>query len=212
MFNNLDFHRYDTDCAWQWAARRAFASAGVVVFPPPGLEHRAERFLAVVVLVIVYWVTEAVPLPITALLGVALSVVLNAADTATAFAGFADPTIFLLIGSFMLVAAIQVHGLDRRIGYGLMSHPWVGDSTHRTLWALGLTAVLISAWVNNSATAAMLLPVALTIAAAASERLGPLDSDRYRTALLLMLAFGVSIGGMITPVGNTPINSSSGSR
>lgn len=178
---------------------------GLLLVPPPGLEPRAERLAAVLALVIVFWVTEALPLPITALLGVALAVVLGAASTDLAFAGFADPVVFLLIGSFILVEGLRVHALDQRIALALMAHPWVGDSTYRTIWATGLTAVVISAWVNNSAAAAMLYPAILAIGRVSATHAGAAGAARYRAALLLMLAYGVSLGGMVTPVG-TPTN------
>lgn len=169
------------------------------------MDPPAQRLAAVFALVVIYWVTEAIPLAVTALLGVALAVALGAADTQTAFAGFSDPTVFLLIGSFLLVEATRAHGLDQRIAYGLMAHPWVGDSSYRTLWAVGLTAVIVSAWVSNSATAAMLYPAVVAVARASVTHSPTGTASRYQTALLLMLAYGVSIGGMVTPVG-TPTN------
>jgi sodium-dependent dicarboxylate transporter 2/3/5 len=177
----------------------------LLVVSPPGLEPSAERLAAVLALVVVYWITEALPLPITALLGLGLAVALGAADTQAAFAGFADPTVFLLIGSFILVEALRLHGIDRRIALALMSHRWVGDSTYRTIWATGLTALVVSAWVSNSATAAMLYPAVLAVGRSSAEHLGPNGARRYQVALLLMLAYAVSLGGMITPVG-TPTN------
>lgn len=178
---------------------------GLLLVPPPGLEPPAERLAAVLALVIVYWVTEALPLAVTALLGVALAVAFGAASTQLAFSGFADPVVFLLIGSFILIEGLRVYALDQRIALALMAHPWVGDSTYRTIWAIGVTAVVVSAWVNNSATAAMLFPAILTIGRASAALIGPAGGTRYQTALLLMLAYAVSIGGMVTPVG-TPTN------
>lgn len=111
----------------------------LIAFPPPGMDPPAQRLAAVFALVVIYWVTEAIPLAVTALLGVALAVVLGAADTQTAFAGFSDPTVFLLIGSFLLVEATRAHGLDQRLAYGLMAHPWVGDSREPERAEFGLT-------------------------------------------------------------------------
>ncbi len=136
----------------------------VLLLPLPGLTPEAHRLAAVVLLVIVYWLTEAIPIPVTALLGAALAVVLGIAPAAKVLTAFGDPVIFLFIGSFMLARAMQVHGLDRRFAYRLLAHPWVGASTSRTLWTLGLAACLLSMWMSNTACVAMLFPVALAIA------------------------------------------------
>jgi sodium-dependent dicarboxylate transporter 2/3/5 len=195
----------DRGPSWIGVALGPVALVLVRLAPPPGLTPEAEAMLGVLALVLVWWLTEAVPLPVTALAGPGLAVAFGVASPSVAFGGFADPTVMLLIGSFILVAAIQTHQVDRRLGYRLMSSPWVGESTSRAVWALALTSVLVSAWINNSAAAAMLLPAALSIGNVAAERVGASNAHAYQTALLLALAYGVSIGGMITPVG-TPTN------
>jgi sodium-dependent dicarboxylate transporter 2/3/5 len=150
-----------------------------------------------VALTVICWLTEALPLPVTALLGCALAVLLGIAPAATVLGAFGDPVIFLFIGSFMLARGLQVHGVDRRIAYTLLAHPWVGGSATRTLLALGLVAWALSMWMSNTACAAMLFPVALAIARTT-------DDPRYATGLLLMLAYAASIGGLATPVGTPP--------
>jgi sodium-dependent dicarboxylate transporter 2/3/5 len=154
------------------------------------------------VLVIVLWVTEAVPLPVSALLGPALAVVMGIAGARDVFAPFADPLIFLFIGSFILARAIFVHKLNERIAYGVMSLGVVGARPRRILVAYGLIAASISAWMSNTATAAMLLPVGLSLLAfmEADGGVGP----RYGTALMLTTAYACSLGGMATVVGTPP--------
>jgi sodium-dependent dicarboxylate transporter 2/3/5 len=183
----------------------------LIVLPMPNLSPEAHRLTAVVALVIIYWLTEAIPIPATALLGVSLAVVLGVAPVKTALASFGDPVIFLFVGSFIIARAMQTHGLDRRIAYSLLAHGWVGGSTHRTIWALGLTSWFLSMWMSNTACVAMLFPVALAIARATAEMIQPKESLgentprlRYTTGLLLMLAFSASIGGIATPVGSPP--------
>ena len=80
------------------------------------------------------------------------------------FAAFGDPILLLFVGSFLLARAMQVHGVDRRLAYALLAHPWVGGSTVRTLWALGLVAWLLAMWMSITACVAMLLPVVVAIA------------------------------------------------
>jgi sodium-dependent dicarboxylate transporter 2/3/5 len=170
---------------------------GLLFLPFPSLSPAAHRLAAIVAFVVIFWLSEAIPIPVTALLGAALAVLLDVAPAATVLGAFGDPILFLFIGSFMLARAMQVHGLDRRIAYTLLAHPWVGASTYRTLWALGLTACLLSMWMSNTACAAMLFPVALAIARTTQEALRP-------TGLLLMLAYAASVGGVATPVGTPP--------
>jgi sodium-dependent dicarboxylate transporter 2/3/5 len=185
------------------------AAIAVLLAPFPDLSPPAHRLAAVFTLVIIFWLTEAIPIPVTALLGAALAVLLGVANAGPVLSAFGDPVIFLFLGSFMLARAMQVHGIDRRIAYALLAHPWVGVSTYRTLWALGLVTCLLSMWMSNTACVAMLFPVALALARASSELAGSdigagLVRSRYATGLLLMLAFSASVGGIATPVGTPP--------
>lgn len=183
----------------------------LLVTPFPGLSTEAHRLAAVVALIITFWVTEAIPLPATALLGMVLIVTFGIAPADEVLTAFGDQVIFLFIGSFMLARAMQIHGLDLRIAYTLLAHPWVGGSTYRTVWAMGLTGWLLSMWISNTAAVAMLFPVALAIARSTIEVIrqqgvpGIESAQRkYTTGLLLMLAYGSSVGGIATPVGSPP--------
>jgi len=177
--------------------------ASVVVWwlPLGGLDLRAHRLAAIVTLVVVWWVTEPIPIPATALVGAALMVVAGVASAQVAFAPFASPTIFLFIGSFIVAEALSLHGLDRRVARWLLSTPWVGRSPFRVRFAFGALAASISAWMSNTATAAMLLPVALGLLSGRSAVLGGPYAGR---GLLLTLAYAASIGGVATPVGTPP--------
>ena len=90
--------------------------------------------------VVVLWVSEAIPMAMTAFLGVAAAVALGVAPATVAFAPFADPLIFLFIGTFMLAQAIFFHGLDRRFAFGILSLPGVGESPGRVLVAYACVA------------------------------------------------------------------------
>jgi len=170
--------------------------------PVPALSEPAHRLAAIMVLVITFWVTEALPLPVTALLGPLLAVVFGVAGAAETFAPFADPLIFLFMGSFMLARAIFVHRLNERIAYGVMSWKVVGARPRRILIAYGAIAAFISAWMSNTATAAMLLPVGMSLLAFMESEGGV--GPRYGTALMLTTAYACSLGGMATVVGTPP--------
>ena len=102
--------------------------ASVLFLPTPGLTPAAHHLAAIMLTVIVLWVTEALPMAVTAILGPTLAVVLQVAPARVALAPFADPIIFLFIGSFILAEAMFVHGVDRRIAF---TAPGLADGRHQ---------------------------------------------------------------------------------
>jgi solute carrier family 13 (sodium-dependent dicarboxylate transporter), member 2/3/5 len=177
----------------------------LLVLPLPGLSPEAHRLAAVMATVVVLWVTEALPLPVTALLGASACVVLEVAPAKEVFAPFADPLMFLFIGAFILARGIFLHGLDRRVAYAVLSVPWVGARPARILVAFGAATALISAWISNTATTAMMFGIGLSILAALRSRAtGAVLDFRYASALMLMTSFAASVGGLATPVGTPP--------
>ncbi len=180
--------------------------AAVLAWPMPTLGTDAHRLAAVLALVVTFWITEAIPIAMTALLGPALAVVLRVAPMREVFAPFADPIIFLFMGSFMLAEAMFVHGLDRRIAFTALALEWVGRSPGRVLLALGGVTTALSMWLSNTATTAMMFPIALSVIGHlrnAHPQAGR-DIERFALALMLVTAFGASIGGIGTPVGSPP--------
>jgi sodium-dependent dicarboxylate transporter 2/3/5 len=182
------------------------ACLALLAVPVPGLAPEAHRMAAVLVLVGVLWVTEALPLPVTALLGPALAVVLQVAPARTALAPFADPIVFLFIGSFMLAEAMSVHGVDRRLAYSALSWRAIGASGARILVVYGGVATAISMWVSNTATTAMMFPIGLSIVShlARVERQRGVEVRRFAMAMMLVTSFAASAGGLATPVGTPP--------
>ncbi len=177
----------------------------LLALPLEGLSVPAQRLAAVMSAVVILWVTEALPLPVTALLGAAACVILGVAPAKEVFAPFADPLMFLFIGAFILARAIFLHGLDRRVAYAVLSLPWVGARPSRILLAFGAVTALISGWISNTATTAMMFGIGLSILAALRAPGAAATIDpRYATALMLMTSFAASIGGLATPVGTPP--------
>jgi sodium-dependent dicarboxylate transporter 2/3/5 len=168
-----------------------------------GLDRPAHRLAAVLAAVIVLWVSEAIPMAMTAFLGVSAAVVLGVAPAAKAFAPFADPLVFLFIGTFMLARAIFCHGLDRRFAFAILSLPGIGESPRRVLAAYAGVAACISMWISNTATTAMMFPIGVSLLAVLEDR-GRERAGGFATALLLSNAFAASIGGLATPVGTPP--------
>ena len=174
----------------------------LLVVPLEALTPEGQRLAAVTALVIVFWTTEALPLAVTALLGPVLAVILRVAPVGTVLAPFAHPLIFLFIGSFILAQALFVHRVNERIAYAVLSLRMIGARPTRILIAYGALAAFLSAWMSNTATTAMLVPIGISLVVF-MESAGDLPK-RYGTALMLMTAYGCSIGGMATPVGTPP--------
>jgi solute carrier family 13 (sodium-dependent dicarboxylate transporter), member 2/3/5 len=178
--------------------------------PISGLSPEGHKLLAIMTLVALWWITEPIPIPVTSLLGPTLCVVFDVVKMKEAFAAFANPMIFLFMGGFIIAKAMMVNGLDKRIAYGIMSMKWVGDSPRRIFLAIGLACALCSGWISNTATAAMMFPIALGLLDAISEMMAAngkpinLKGYKYATGLMLMTAYACSIGGVLTPIGTPP--------
>ncbi|HEV8253593.1 MAG TPA: DASS family sodium-coupled anion symporter [Vicinamibacteria bacterium] len=194
----------------------------VVYLLPLRIQAPQHRLAAILAFVIVYWISEAIPIPITGLLGIVLCVVLGVGSARDVMGGFGDPAVFLFIGAFIIAGAMLKHGLARRFAFRILSLRLVGSSTTRIVIAFGVITVALSAFISNTATVAMLLPTALGILgtlatlmrrqAREGEWRHAIDADgrfdpsklRVGTALMLMLAFGASVGGLLTPIGTPP--------
>jgi solute carrier family 13 (sodium-dependent dicarboxylate transporter), member 2/3/5 len=177
----------------------------------PSLSQKAHILAAILSWIVVWWVCEPIPLAMSALFGSVLCVIFGVADAKTVFAPYADPIIYLFLGSFILAEAMAIHGLDKRFAYSIMSIKYVGNSTGRILLAFGFICALLSMWISNTAATAMMFPIALGIVYAMADislkktgnRVDPLKL-RFGTGMMLMAAYAASAGGIATPVGTPP--------
>jgi sodium-dependent dicarboxylate transporter 2/3/5 len=202
------------------AFERYRRAAGVVLAPlafaavyltAVGLGPQGQLMASILGAVVLLWICETLPLPVTALLGAVLCITLGVAPARQVFSYFADPIVFLFIGSFMLARAMSVHGLDRRIALSFLSIRWVSASPARLLAGLGFVTAAISMWVSNTATTAMMLPIALGILGALHRTRATGDADTlgarpwpFATGMMLMVSYAACIGGIGTPVGSPP--------
>jgi sodium-dependent dicarboxylate transporter 2/3/5 len=166
------------------------------LLPVPGLTPEAHRTLVIVVAAAGLWISEALPVAVTALTIPILALLLGAAPAKQAFAGFGDPIVFLFLGTFLLTEAAFQYGLTERLARSVLSARAMRERPGRLLWAIALLGCGISGWANNTATTAILLPLALT----AERFAGP----RLLTGILLLCAYAPSLGGIATPVGTAP--------
>lgn len=165
-----------------------------------GLEAAPRTVAAVFAAAVALWVTEALPLAITALLATVALVVSGALPARQAFSAYGDPIVLLFIGSFILAEAMHVSGLDRRLAYWLLRKRWPTRNASSLLLTLGGIACVISLFVSNTATTAMLLPIGLTTLRA--MRVDQRDHP-VANSMLLMLTWGSSIA-VGTIVGTPP--------
>ncbi|MBC7203656.1 MAG: DASS family sodium-coupled anion symporter, partial [Pusillimonas sp.] len=156
--------------------------------------------LGLFVFIAALWITQALNLVITALMVPLLAAISGLMPLKAGLSSFANPTIFLFMGGFALAAALATHGLDRALALFVLRF-----SKGHQFWAVvllcGLTA-LLSMWMSNTATVAMMLPLALGLLSQRHDFDNP--QSRTQSFILLALAYSASIGGMGTIVGSPP--------
>ena len=167
--------------------------------------HAGRACIAIVLLMALWWFTEAVPIAVTALLPIFLFPMLHVSTAAQAMAPYASGTIFLFLGGFLIAAAVQRWGLDRRIA--LTTLRIVGTGPDSIVAGLMIATAFISMWVSNTATAAMMVPIAVAVLQVVRDRTGGEITDgekNFAICVLLAIAYGSSIGGMGTIIGSPP--------
>ncbi len=170
-----------------------------LVFALLPYDVEARKGLALLTLIAILWLTEALHVTITALLVPVLGVLIGFKDltTAKALSTFADPVIFLFFGGFALATALHAQKLDQKIALSLVSAAR-GRMGIATLYIFLATAGL-SMWISNTATAAMMLPLALGLISQMST-----DKRGTKTFIMLGIAYSASVGGLGTLVGSPP--------
>ncbi|EGT74256.1 putative sodium/sulphate symporter [Haemophilus haemolyticus M19107] len=161
-------------------------------------EPKASAGLALLAFVAVLWLTEALHVTVTALLVPLLAIALDLVSTKQALVAFADPTIFLFFGGFSLATALHIQKLDKMIANKIMA--LARGNLFIAIIYLFLITAFLSMWMSNTATAAMMLPLAMGI-------LSQLDREKEHNTyvfVLLGIAYSASIGGMGTLVGSPP--------
>lgn len=180
-----------------------------------GLSDAACAVVAVATLMAVWWLSEAIPLAATALLPIALFPVLNVMPIKQAAAPYGDDIVFLFLGGFFIQLAMERWGLHRRIALVVMLS--VGSRPASLIAGLMLATAFISMWVSNAATAAMMLPIGISVAQLLARRHGvELDATRpavtdaeraaraFAAAAMIAIAWSATWGGLATPIGTAP--------
>ncbi len=163
------------------------------------LPSAAADVLGVALWMATWWISECLPLAVTALLPIAVFPLLGVATTRVAASQFANEVVFLYLGGFMLAAALERWNAHQRVALAVIGA--VGTTSRRLVLGVMLATAFISMWISNTATAAMMYPIALAIGGLYGD--GPAARSQ-RVALLLGVAFAASIGGMATLIGTPP--------
>ena len=176
--------------------------AALLLTPLPGLSSRAHVLAGIFAWAVVYWMTAALPLAVTALLASVLAIALGVAPARTVLAPYADPVIFLFIGSFVIAAAMRSSGLDTRFAFALLRRDWATRTPRRLLLTVGTITCALSLWVSNTATTAIMLPVGRGLLRGFGPA-GDSAQSRFPIGLMLMLTWSSSVAVGI-PVGSPP--------
>ena len=178
----------------------------ILLIPAPdGPPPEAWAVAGVAIFMAIWWVTEAIPIPATALLPIILFPILKVGSVADATRPFANPLIYLFMGGFIIALAMEKTNLHRRIALNIVSR--VGTRSTSIILGFMMSAAFLSMWVSNTATAMMMLPIALSIISLVENekaiKTGDFD-NRFSLVILLCLAYACNIGGIGTLIGTPP--------
>jgi len=185
--------------------RRLWLAAGAALFllillgvPETAMPQAANRVAAVAVLMAVFWIGEAIPIPATALLPVVLFPLLGLMPVESVTANYANHLVFLFLGGFWIAAAVERCNLHRRIALHVLR--LMGERIDRIIFGFMAATAFLSMWLSNTATTMMMLPIAMAVA----SRLGSTTHTAFGRALMLGIAYSASIGGVATLIGTPP--------
>lgn len=170
---------------------------------PEGMAPEAWRMVAVATWMVIWWLTEAIPIPATALVPLLAMPLFSIGTTAEIARSYGDPIVFLFLGGFLLAGAMQKVGLHRRLA--LMIVATIGTSPQKIILGFMIATAFLSMWISNTATAVMMFAVGKSVIDFISEKT---DDDtiirNFGVALMLAIAYAASIGGVGTLIGTPP--------
>jgi sodium-dependent dicarboxylate transporter 2/3/5 len=172
---------------------------------PFNVSSKASTVLAAAVLMITWWVTEALPMPVVALMPIILFPLLGISTIGETTAPYANPVIFLFLGGFLLGLSIEKWDLHRRIALNIVRI--TGTSGDRIILGFIISTGLLSMWLSNTATTMMMFPIALSVIQVVKENHGlsnPRGVSNFSLAIMLSIAYSSNIGGIATIIGTPP--------
>ncbi|MET3697787.1 sodium-dependent dicarboxylate transporter 2/3/5 [Bacillus oleivorans] len=181
----------------------------LLFFSPEGLSVEGRAILASTIWMAVWWMTEAIPIPATALLPIILFPLTGGMDIGSTTSSYGNDTVFLFMGGFMIAIAMERWNLHKRIAINIISV--MGTNTDRIILGFMVATGFVSMWISNTATAMMMVPIGLAIIYQVSDALKDnpnadisKENFGFGKALMLGIAYAASIGGMATLIGTPP--------
>jgi len=181
----------------------------LLFFRPVDLSAEGIAILASTLWIAVWWITEAVPIPVTSLLPLVLFPITNGLEMDLTASSYGDETIFLFMGGFMIALAMEKWNLHRRIATTIISI--IGTNMNQIILGFMVATGFLSMWISNSATAMMMVPIGLAIIYQVSDALKEnpsIDTSKenfgFGKALMLGIAYSASLGGISTLIGTPP--------
>lgn len=174
----------------------------VTMMPLSGMPTDAKYTLAIAAWIVVWWVTEAVPIAVASLMPIVLFPIFNVLSISEVCSPYGHRYVFLFLGGFLLALALEKWDLHKRIALGIIKK--TGTGTRSMIFGFMLASALLSMWISNTATTLMMLPIATSVVALL--KMGSNEKQHKRFALIVMLAiaYGANIGGIGTLVGTPP--------
>lgn len=171
---------------------------------PAGMSESAYAILSSTLWIAIWWVTEAVPIAVTALLPIVLFPLTGALDIVTTTASYGHKYIFLYIGGFILAIAIEKWGLHKRIALHIIK--LIGSNITMIILGFMIATAFLSMWISNTATSVMMLPIGMSIVSQLKDNPATPESEGlvFGKALMLAIAYSASIGGIATLIGTPP--------
>ncbi|NVK83231.1 MAG: DASS family sodium-coupled anion symporter [Cytophagia bacterium] len=171
---------------------------------PESMPENAFHLLAMTIWIAIWWVTEAIPIAVTALLPIVLFPVFNVMDLASTTAAFGHKYVFLYVGGFVIAIAIEKWNLHKRIALTIINA--IGTNMVNIILGFMLATAFLSMWISNTATSVMMLPIGMAIVSQLNDSalVEKRISDMFGKALMLAIAYSASIGGMATLIGTPP--------
>ncbi len=166
-------------------------------------ENEQAFMIGVVLWMLSWWITEVVPIAVTALLPMILLPMLGILDLRATTANYSNPVIYLFFGGFVLGLAIEKWGLHKRIALNIMN--LAGDKPSRVVLGCMLATALLSMWISNTATTVMMLPIGMSVVALLKDKMDDgIGAKNFALTLMLGIAYAANIGGITTLIGTPP--------
>lgn len=177
--------------------------AGILIAPiPEGMTVEGHRAAAIAAMMVVLWLTEAIPLAATALIPIALFPLFGVLKGTVVTMEYGNANIFLFAGGFFIAMAMQKWNLHERIALNVVVR--AGSDLRRLVGGFMVAGAGLSMWISNTATALMMVPIALAVIDEMEKSLDPAKARAFSTCLLLSIAYSCSIGGVATLIGTPP--------